>query len=211
MAEIQKAIESQLLQAAKIVEEKLDEEIEKMERMDEDDLEALRRRRLEELKKQEKLKREWLSKGHGEYDEIAEEKEFFDICKKSENVVCHFYKPSTFRCQIVDKHLSILAKKHIEAKFCKLNVERAPFLTDRLKIRILPTIALCKNGKVKDYIVGFDDLGGIDDFSTDTMAWRIAQAGIIQYHDSAPPPLNVRSQSKIIRGKQNTNDSDDDD
>lgn len=67
--------------------------------------------------------------GHGEYTELYDEKEFFEATKKSENVVCHFYRDQFMRCKIVDKHLEILARKHIETKFCKINVEKAPFLT----------------------------------------------------------------------------------
>lgn len=67
--------------------------------------------------------------GHGEYSEIYDEKEFFEVSKKSENIVCLFYKNDSPRCKIVDHHFKILAKKHIEARFCKLNVERCPFLT----------------------------------------------------------------------------------
>lgn len=72
------------------------------------------------------------SQGHGEYTEIGDEKEFFTVCNKSENVVCHFYKSDTPRCAIVDMHLKLLAKKHIETRFVKLDVERAPFLTGTL-------------------------------------------------------------------------------
>lgn len=43
------------------------------------------------------LLKEWLSKGHGEYREISSEKDFFGEVKDSKNVVCHFYKNSTFR------------------------------------------------------------------------------------------------------------------
>jgi hypothetical protein len=39
-------VTNQMIQAAKVVEEQLDQEIEKMEKMDEDDLEALKARRL---------------------------------------------------------------------------------------------------------------------------------------------------------------------
>merc|ERR1711862_307027 len=39
------------------------------------------------LKKQQAKKQEWLSNGHGQYEEIPEEKEFFNVTKKSENVV----------------------------------------------------------------------------------------------------------------------------
>lgn len=70
-----------------------------------------------------------LFQGHGEYTELYDEKEFFETTKKSENVVCHFYRDQFMRCKIVDKHLQILARKHIETKFCKINVEKAPFLT----------------------------------------------------------------------------------
>ena len=38
-----------------------------------------------------------LISGHGEYSEIPEEKEFFEVTKKSDNVVVHFYKDDTFR------------------------------------------------------------------------------------------------------------------
>lgn len=66
--------------------------------------------------------------GHGEYSEIQDDKEFFETSKKSKNIVCLFYKEGSPRSKIVDMHLNILAKKHIEARFLKLNVERAPFL-----------------------------------------------------------------------------------
>lgn len=48
----------------------------------------------------------------------------------------------------------------------QINAEKAPYLTDKLKVWMLPTLALIKNEKVVDYVVGFDDLGGKDDFTT---------------------------------------------
>lgn len=42
-------------------------------------------------------KKEWLSKGHGEYREIPSERDFFQEVKESKNVVCHFYRDTTFR------------------------------------------------------------------------------------------------------------------
>ena len=65
----------------------------------------------------------------------------------------HFYFPY-FSCKILDKHLAALAPKHIETKFCKINALKCPFLTDRLKIRVIPTMAVIKDGITKDYIVG---------------------------------------------------------
>jgi len=162
-------------------------------------------------------KQEWLTKGHGEYSEVAEEKDFFDVCKKSERVVCHFYRNDTFRCKIVDKHLPILAKSHPETRFVKLNVERAPFLCQRLKVRILPTIALIKNGKTGDYVVGFDELGGIDEFSTEMLEWRLGKSDLIFYSGDKfnPPDMDTKQKKsfhvlkKTIRSKDD--DSSDDD
>merc|ERR1712088_630513 len=59
-------------------------------------------------------------------------KEFFNVTKNSENVVCHFYREETFRCKIMDKHLAILAKKHVETKFCKTDEFSTEMLAWRL-------------------------------------------------------------------------------
>lgn len=86
-----------------------------------------------------------------------------------------------YRCKILDKHLAILAKKHIETKFIKLNVEKAPFLTERLRIKVIPTMALVLDGKTKDFVVGFTDLGNTDEFSTEMLEWRLGCANIVNY------------------------------
>ncbi|XP_064167053.1 thioredoxin domain-containing protein 9 [Anguilla rostrata] len=216
---VAKVLEQQVLQSARLVEEQLDAELGKLEKMDEDDLEKLKERRLEALKKAQKQKQEWLSKGHGEYREIPSEKDFFSEVKESKNVVCHFYRDSTFSCKVLDKHLTALAKKHLETKFIKLNVEKAPFLTERLHIKVIPTMALVKDGKTKDYVVGFGDLGNTDEFPTEVLEWRLGCADIITYSGNLlePPTIGQKSGSKFtkvdkktIRGKGYDSDSDDD-
>ena len=155
--------------------------------------------------------------GHGQYSELADEKEFFEVSKKSKNVVCHFYRDSAFRCKIVDKHLAELARTHIECRFVKINAERSQFLTERLKVKVIPTIALIKDGKTVDYIVGFADLGNTDDFDTEMLEWRIARADIIEYNgDLLTPPQNTKKShintkaKSIIRGSAKANDDSDD-
>lgn len=214
------SVEKQLLEAAKIVEEQVDAAIEKLENLEADDLQAIQRNRAAALKKQMKQREEWIANGHGEYSTLTSEKEFFDVGKKSQRIVLHCYRTSTMRCEIVDKHLQLLAKKHIETKFCKLDVEKAPFLCERLNIRIIPTIILCKSSQTIDYIVGFDELGGEDDFTTEMLEWRMAKSGVINYEEdlSSPPEAGACSSKpkqpfikyvkKNIRG--NTLDSDSD-
>jgi len=215
----QGALQNQMLQAANIIEQQVDAEINRLEQLDEDDLETIRLRRLQQMKKAQTQKQEWLAQGHGQYEEIPDEKEFFETCKKSKNVVCHFYRESTLRCKIVDKHLALMAPKHIETKFIKINAEKCKFLVDRLRIVVLPTICLAKNGKTVDYIVGFDDLGGKDEFPTEMLEWRLGCADVINYSgDLTNPPLaehsrkdgvSTNSHKKSIR--QTEDDSSDDD
>ncbi|XP_015609327.1 thioredoxin domain-containing protein 9 [Cephus cinctus] len=210
-------IQQKVIEVANQVEKQLDAELEKLDNLDIDDIEKLREKRLRDMKKLQQQKQTWLSLGHGEYTEIPDEKEFFEVSKKSKNIVCLFYKDDSPRCKIADMHLKILAKKHVEARFCKLNVERCPFLTERLRIKIIPTIALISDSKTKDYIVGFTDLGNCDDFSTEMLEWRIAQSGAITYNGDLMHPPEVTKKSRIsqvpkgktIRGKD-SDDSDED-
>lgn len=200
---------------AKNVEKQLDDEIERLEQMDSADLEAIRQQRLNEMKQRAKKKHEWLANGHGEYSELDGEKEFFTACNKSENVVCHFYRGGAERCRILDMHLKALAAKHVETRFVKLDAERAPFLTARLKIRVIPTLALVRENKTKDFVVGFTELGNRDDFTTEMLEWRLARSEVIEYNgDLTVPPAEARRQralhvqsKKTIRAKQD-DDSD---
>ncbi|XP_020791963.1 thioredoxin domain-containing protein 9 [Boleophthalmus pectinirostris] len=202
------------------VEEQVDAELSKLNELEEEDFERLKEKRLEALKKAQKQKQEFLSKGHGEYREIPSEKDFFSEVKESKKVVCHFYRDSTFRCNILDKHLSILAKKHVETKFLKLNVEKAPFLTERLRVKVIPTLALLIDGKTKDYVVGFSDMGNTDEFSTEMLEWRLGCADVINYSGNLmEPPTQTKNsatkftkvEKKTIRGRGYDSDTDSED
>ncbi|EER14241.1 hypothetical protein Pmar_PMAR029307 [Perkinsus marinus ATCC 50983] len=170
-----------LITAMKEKEEQLDKEIEKLDNMKEDDIEEIRRKRLEEMKEDYKASLELRSKGHGEYKELHSEREFFEAAKVSKLMVCHFYRPTTWRCQIVDKHLSVLAEKYIGTRFVKINAEKSPFLCDRFRIMMLPTIMLVKDGKTEHSVIGFDEFGGRDDFDTDAIEESIYNNLIVVY------------------------------
>ncbi|KAL7206416.1 hypothetical protein ACSBR2_019185 [Camellia fascicularis] len=200
---VQEIIEKQVLTVAKAVEDKIDEEIAALDCLDVDDIEALRERRLQQMKKMADKHSHWLALGYGEYYEIPLEKEFFSIVKASEHVVCHFYREN-WPCKVMDKHLSILAKQHIETRFVKINAEKSPFLAEKLKIVVLPTLALIKNAKVDNYVVGFDELGGTDEFSTEELEERLAKAQVIIFEGESS--LNQsKSSAKMKSVWQSTN------
>lgn len=207
-------LQHNLIAAAEMIEKQVDAKIDQLDNLKDEDIEQLRKKRLMELKKAQTQKEEWLRAGHGTYEEISNEKEFFDVCKKSKNVVCHFYRNTTLYCKVVDKHLNILCTKHIEARFVMINAEKCPFLVERLRIVVMPTICLAKEGKTVDFVVGFDDMGGRDDFPTEMLEWRIARSGVIEYSgDLLTPPTQAskqkKKQTKTIRSNSD-DDSDDD-
>ena len=104
---------------------------------------------------------DWKQLGHGSYTELNDTKEFFDASKRSRQMVVHFYRGVTVRCQIVDAHLSRLAPKHLETRFVKIDAEKNPFLVERLGVILLPTLVLVKDGKTEHSIRGFDEFGGL--------------------------------------------------
>ncbi|KAI3898017.1 hypothetical protein MKX03_027552 [Papaver bracteatum] len=207
-SKVQEIIEQQVLTVAKAFEEKLDDEISALDRVDLDDIDALRERRLQQMKKMAEKRNRWVSLGHGEYSEIQSEKDFFTVVKASERVVCHFYREN-WPCKVIDKHMTVLAKKHIETRFVKINAEKSPFLAEKLKIIVLPTLALIKNTKVDDYVVGFDELGGTDGFSTEELEERIARSQVIIFEGESSSLSLSKPHTRNVRQSQRS-DSDSD-
>lgn len=171
--------------------------------------------------------KEWMNAGHSEYTELQDEREFFNVSKQSKRVVCHFYVQTSMNCKIVDKHFAVLARKHLETKFCKINAEKTPFLVEKLKVKIMPTMVLIADGVILGQIRGFDSFGGKDDFSTEILEWRLAQSKIIFYSGDLSVPPDSKSNNggvktitgvkpknknkKSVRGAGDDDDSDDDD
>ncbi|XP_058069995.1 thioredoxin domain-containing protein 9 homolog [Magnolia sinica] len=206
-AKVQEILEKQVLTVAKAVEDKLDEEISALDRLDDDDLEALRERRLQQMKKMAEKRSHWISLGHGDYSELPSEKDFFSAVKASDRVVCHFYRDN-WPCKVMDKHLSILAKQHIETRFIKIHAEKSPFLTEKLKIVVLPTLALVKHAKVEDYVVGFDELGGTDEFATGELEERLAKSQVIIFEGESSMNQSKAPTKRSVRQSETANSSD---
>lgn len=113
--------------------------------------------------------------------EMHDTKEFFLAAKKSSKVVIHFYRGVTPRCQIVDAHFEKLAHDHVETRFLKIDAEKSPFLVEKLGIIMMPTIILIKDGKTEHSIIGFDEFGGTDNFSTQDVAYVLSQHGMCNF------------------------------
>ncbi|EOD21437.1 hypothetical protein EMIHUDRAFT_46671, partial [Emiliania huxleyi CCMP1516] len=122
------------------VERAVDDELERQE----DELANIRRRRVEEMKRKAEEKMEWQRNGHGRMAIVGDQKEFFSYTKSSARVVCLFTREHG---KILTEHLSMLAQRHLEARFICVDAEKAPFITEKLNIWMLPTIVCLKDNK----------------------------------------------------------------
>ncbi|PSS13377.1 Thioredoxin domain-containing protein [Actinidia chinensis var. chinensis] len=156
----------------------INQEVDLDELMDDPELEKLHADRIAALKKEAEKREILKQQGCGEYREITEG-DFLGEVTGSEKVICHFYHREFYRCKIMDKHLKLLAVKYIDTKFIKLDAENAPFFVAKLAIKTLPCVILFRNGIGTDRLVGFQDLGGKDDFTTKTLETLFIRKGII--------------------------------
>lgn len=155
------------------------DEVDLDELMDDPELEKLHAERIAALKKEVEKRQEMKKQGHGEYREITEG-DFLGEVTGSELVICHFYHREFYRCKIMDKHLKELAPKYLDTKFLKLDAENAPFFISKLGIKTLPCVILFRKGIAGDRLVGFQDLGGKDDFPTKRLENLLIKKGMIK-------------------------------
>lgn len=82
---------------------------------------------------------------------------------------------------------------------------------EKLKVWMLPTLALIKHEKTVDYVVGFDELGGKDDFPTEALAERLARVEMINDDGAARQRAAQQApQTSIRAGFNNRTGSDED-
>ncbi|XP_027347472.1 thioredoxin domain-containing protein PLP3B [Abrus precatorius] len=157
----------------------VNQEVDLDELMDDPELEKMHADRIAALKKEAEKREAWKKKGHGEYREITEG-DFLGEVTGSEKVICHFYHKEFYRCKIMDKHLKSLSPKHIDTKFIKLDAENAPFFVAKLAVKTLPCVILFRQGVAVDRLIGFQDLGGKDDFMSKTLEALLIKKGVIE-------------------------------
>lgn len=141
-------------------------------------LAAMREKRLAELRATTGKQQQWLGMGHGVYTDVPQD-DFLKSVTGSKYVVCHFYQPTFETCKTVDHHLTLLSRTHLPTRFIKINAEKSPFFTTKLQVKVLPTIVLFKDGIAIDRVVGFDELGGGEEFETSVLEKRLAKGGVI--------------------------------
>ncbi|CAB4253934.1 similar to Saccharomyces cerevisiae YDR183W PLP1 Protein that interacts with CCT (chaperonin containing TCP-1) complex and has a role in actin and tubulin folding [Maudiozyma barnettii] len=96
----------------------------------------------------------------GNLETIEDEAKLIKLTSSSSiPVIIHFQLPHFKKCQYMDQQLSKLARKYLNTKFIRTNVEDCAFLVDKLEIKVLPFVVGYINGLERTRIVGFSKLG----------------------------------------------------
>lgn len=139
--------------------ESLEELFEELER-DDAFIYKYREQRLEEISKQLKeVKKNIYDHEYGFLTTISDEHNLITMTTKVPKIVIHFFLETFKKCQILDDQLKIIAEKHLQVKFVRINVQDCPFLIEKLKIKILPCVISYKDGIEVDRSVGFSKFG----------------------------------------------------
>ncbi|KAI6236690.1 TXNDC9 protein [Aphelenchoides besseyi] len=198
---------NQILKAATIVEQKVDEELNKLDNLDDDGLEEIRRKRLLEMQKIQEKKQHLQTIGHGKLSELGGDKDFIEAGKESPKLVCYFYAQNTEKSQAVEKCLENLASANFFTRFIRINAERCPFLIERLRLKSIPVIAIVRNEKIVDYIRLADKLEKNVDELERLIEQKLFEAGAIEKVRSNVQAKTTATVKRSIRG----HDSDDSD
>ncbi|CAO3630794.1 unnamed protein product [Mucor hiemalis] len=144
---------------------------EELEREEDNDVATMREKRIKEIQNELNRRHARAENQHGLYTDITKEKEFMDITTSEKYVVGHFYHKD-FR--------NSLAEKYYDTRFIKIEVQNAPFLVEKLQIKVLPCVMAWVNGYAQTKIVGFDDLGNTDGFATAAIELKLIHAGVLK-------------------------------
>lgn len=119
----------------------------------------------------------------------------------SEYYLVHFYELQFEKCRVMNQRLEQLASKHLDLRIMRIQASNAPFLVAKLKIKVLPCVAIYRCGVECDRLVGFSKLGNdVDGFSLAQLERYLMDARIIRYTSN-----NLRLQPSIAE-KQEVDD-----
>jgi len=223
------AVQAAVLGAAQAVEAAVDAKIDALDAAIDDTANAansdetlarLRAHRLAQLRADAEARAAWEQQGHGTLHKARSDKEFFDAARGAQRCVACFVRSSASRpCDAMERLLSQLAPKHLEAKFVMVDAEKCPFLADRMRVTVLPTVAALVEGKAEGYQVGFDGLEGGDRCSAAALEARLVDLGALRsegvsmFSRSKNGPMMMAVEkhgSGMVRGGRNNKRGDDD-
>lgn len=190
---------------------------------------SYRAQRLQELKSEAKESQAFSAQsGQAIFKTLSGDDECLQFTTEHERALVHFFHPDFARCSIMDGHCEDIAAKHNEygdadVAFGRIDVRNAPFVVEKLGIRVLPALLGFVKGIVKGRVTGFEGVtwGGREDGSAVTsiledkiVEWTVLKKKLLEEvdeDDADEPPNKSEYQRRGIKGRKQEVDDDDDD
>jgi thioredoxin len=77
-------------------------------------------------------------------------------------VIVDFYADWCGPCKMLSPVLEQLASEHTEIKITKVNVDEEPALAERYRIRGIPYVAMFRDGKLANQVVGYQTKAALE-------------------------------------------------
>ncbi len=83
------------------------------------------------------------------------DKNFEETINNNEKVILDCYAPWCNSCKMLYPVLEELSTEESEIKFCKINTDENPDISERFDIMSIPTVLVFENGQLKNRETGF--------------------------------------------------------
>ncbi|WRT70379.1 uncharacterized protein IL334_007377 [Kwoniella shivajii] len=165
-----------------------------------------RDRRIEALQREIKQVKNLKESDNGGVVTFTDEKQLIERMSKERYCLLHFFHNDFSRCKIMDQKLSDLVASHPHTLFLRASVSDIPFLVTKMAVQVLPCVISFVDGRAVDRLIGFEELGDSDHFTTKMLEFRLKQSGVL------PTDLSLASNlsSTLVSATREEDDQSDD-
>lgn len=117
---------------------------------------------------------------YGSLHYCSHEREVIEATTCTPRLVIHFSNPEFKRCKIMTEHLMQLARTYECTRFMEIRAQETPFLVAKMSIKVLPCVVCIVDAQAVDRIVGFEELGGTDEFDTSVLEGRLKKCKVLR-------------------------------
>ena len=78
-----------------------------------------------------------------------------EVLNSNKPVLLDFYADWCGPCRMVGPIVSEIANERSDVKVCKINVDEQPELASQFQVMSIPMLAVIKNGKLENQVVGY--------------------------------------------------------
>ncbi|KAK5065144.1 hypothetical protein LTR84_000980 [Exophiala bonariae] len=176
--------------------------------LEEEDDSEYRAQRLEELRSASEVTKPsttTFSTTNRAFITLKSDDETLSFTTEHERAVVHFFHPEFARCSTMDSHCERIAETHAQqheadVSFARIDVKNAPFVVEKLGVRILPCVIGFVKGVAKGKVTGFEGL-----------CWdgKEGSLNVTRALEEAFVDWTVLKR-KLVRGHEDEDDSEDD-